>query len=342
MQREELLTKLQPIMDLKVRQVTHGAGTRVTATMERVAIRPGQGAHFIEFNDTGIQGMAKFIGISMDITKNLKPETFGAVATDLLNKKNQYALVMKDGIVNDVMKGGAHMVDAERALTTIERTVPGTDYNRVIVDGSKVDIEVVGERRQPVVRGDLIQAGALIRFSPVGEVLPTIQSYALRLACTNGATSHDIFREYKYTGGGGGGDNTGPSDSFWPWFRKAVHDAYGALAQIAAQYQRMLKDRVSPQDRATILEGMLRQAQISGSDAEAIRAMALQDPPQNSYDMMNLLSYSTSHLLESPKAIRKAREVIADYSSETEHDRVCPVCHNRRRARRQVIDVNPN
>ena len=348
MQREEVLQKLEPIIGLKVRQAD-GRGARVTATAERIGIRPAQGAHFIEMNTNGAQGLAKFIGVSWDLVKNLQPGTFGDVATQILVKKaDNFGMVMKDGIVVDFLKGGSHNVDIEKALTVMGKVIPDVDYHRAVVEGHNISLEVVGDKRQPVVRGDLIQAGALVRFSPLGSIAPSIQSYALRLACTNGATSNTILREYKYTGGDGGrdGGSTGPidGDSFWQWFRKSTHDAYGALNEIVTQYQAMIKERISPADRAALLEGMLKQAHISGPNAEAVRAMALQNPPTNSYDMLNLLTYATSHILDNPTNIRQAQTVIADYSSEEEHARICPLCHSKRSQRKApvIIDAQAN
>lgn len=350
MKKEEVLTRLEPIIGLKVRQA-EGSGTRIVATAERIGIRPAQGAHFIEMDNNGAQGLARFVGVSWDIVKNLKPETFGNVATELLVKKSShFGMVMKDGIVIDFLKGGSHNVDTEKALTVMEKVIPDIDYHRAVVEGHNVSVEVVGDKRQPVVRGDLIQAGALIRFSPLGSIAPSIQSYALRLACTNGATSNTILREYKYTGDSGrDGGSTGPGgggdgDSFWQWFRKSTHDAYGALNEIVTQYQKMIKERISPADRAALLEGMLKQAHISGANAEAVRAMALQNPPTNSYDMLNLLTYATSHILDNPNNIRQAQTVIADYSSEEEHTRICPLCHSKRSQRTApvIIDAQAN
>jgi hypothetical protein len=257
------------------------------------------------------------------------------VATELLRKKDQYGLVYRDDVIQSVVKGGAHMVDADRALTTIERAIPGIDFHRALVDGTKIELEVIGEQETPVVRGDLIKAGAMVRFSPVGDITPQVQAYALRLICTNGATSNTVLREFKYTGGSGDGDNGGGTDNFWGWFKKSVHDAYGSLGEIVKQYQQMLHDRIPANQRALLLEGMLKQAGISGNDANMVRAMALQDPPNNAYDMMNLLSYATSHLLEKPGAIRKAQAVVADYSSEEEHASVCPLCRGARKATRR-------
>lgn len=76
--------------------------------------------------------------------------------------------------------------------------------------------------------------------------------------------------------------------------------------------------------------GIQREAKISGEDANAVRAMAVDNPPNTSYDLMNLLTHATSHLIEDPKRVAIAQKAVASYTSENEHARVCPVCHIRR------------
>lgn len=345
MNREELLQKLEPAMNMRIRAVDHALGTRVVATAERVAIRPSQSGRYMEFAEDGVKNLANFIGIGWPLAQKLTGDTFGKVATELMQKQHQYALVLKDDTVTGVIKGGSHVVDTNRALATIERVIPNVDFHRATVEGTNVELEVVGLQQATVTRGDLIRAGALVRFSPVGNTIPEVQSYALRLACTNGATSNTVMSRFQFGGGGGadGGGNGG--DNFWNWLRKSVHDAYGALNQIAETYQRMRNERIPANQRAAVLEGLLRQAHISGGDADTIRAMALQDPPSNAYDMFNLITYATSHILQRPAAIRKANEVVATFSSEEAHEAVCPMCHGHSRRPStgpgQVIDSPP-
>ena len=176
MKREEILQALEPAMNMKVRAVDHSPGVRVVATAERVAIRPSQSARWIEFNEEGTKSLASFVNIGWPTAQLLSPDTFGRMATELIQKKSQYGLAIRDDVIQSVVKGGSHMVDTDRALATIERAIPGVDFHRALVDGTKVELEVVGEQETPVVRGDLIKAGAMIRFSPVGDITPQVQS----------------------------------------------------------------------------------------------------------------------------------------------------------------------
>ncbi len=338
MNRVEVLEKMEPALNTQVREIDHTPRTRVAITPEVVTFRPGGGQRTLEMTEEGVQSLANFVGLPWNIAANLHPSTFGNVATELLDRKHAYSLVVKDQRVSAVVKRGHyHTVNPERALQAIEQGVPGIEFHRVLIlDNLVVNLEVVGEKREAVARGDLIRAGANITFSPMGTVNPVVQAYALRLMCTNGQTDNAVLREFTWGGGSGGGGRGGDpggnagGDNIWQWFRRSAHDAYGALDHIVQRYREMSNEEIPQGERAAMLEAMLRQARISGEAANAIRALAIENPPQNSYAMMNLITYASSHLLTQPKQIMRARQVVNGYTTEESHARICPVCRARR------------
>ena len=326
MNRVEVLERMEPILNTQVRTMEHNPRTRVVVTPDMVTLRPGSGQHHLEMTKGGVQSMANFVGLPWNLAAKLHPNTFGAVATELLARKQRYALMIKEGAVTAMGKPTEYRsLSPARVLSAIEGGIKGIEYHRVLIlENFVVCLELIGERREPVVRGDLIQAGAQVSFSPIGTVDPIVQSYALRLVCTNGMTSNTILREFHYGGDGGEGDD------IWQWFRRSSKEAYDSLDRIVARYRQMADEQIPADQRAMMLEAMLRDAKITGSDANAIRAMAIENPPQTSYDMMNLLSNATSHLLEDAMRVRRAQNTVASFTSEEEHARLCPVCHTRR------------
>ncbi len=330
MERAEVLERIAPMMNTQVREIEHNPQTRVVVTPDMVTFRPGRGQHHLEMTEGGVQSMANFINLPATLAAQLRPETFSQVSTELLGRKSRYALVVKAGAVTGVTKRGAvRTLNPERVVKIVGDAVRGLEFHRVLIlDDFVVSLEVVGERRQAVNRGDLIQAGANITFSPLGTVNPVIQSYALRLICTNGMTSNTIMREFTY--GRGGGGSGGEGDDIWQWFRESTRVAYQALDRLVTLYRRMADEQIAPADRAMMLQALLREGRVTGREAEAIRAMALENPPENSYDMMNLLTAATSHVIENPTRVRRAQLAAARYASTNEHARVCPVCHARR------------
>ena len=328
MNRVEVLERMEPILGTQVRTMEHNPRTRVMVTPDMVTLRPGGGQRHLEMTTGGIQSLANFVGLPWNLAAKLRPKTFGTVATELLGRQHRYSLIIKEGVVTAVAKpSNFHSLNPNRVLSAIEGGIKGIEYHRVLIlDNFVVSLELIGERREPVVRGDLIQAGARISFSPIGTVDPIVQSYALRLVCTNGMTSNTVLREFHYGGGGGGNEG----DDIWQWFRRSSREAYNSLNRIIGRYRRMMDEQIPADHRAMMLEAMLREAKISGEEANAIRAMAIENPPETSYDLLNLLSYATSHLLEDPRRVRRAQDAVASYTSEDKHARLCPVCHTKK------------
>jgi len=318
--RTEVLEQMQPILDTQVRRVDHNPRTRVAVTPDMIVFRPGGGARTLEMTENGVRGMARYAGIPEGMAKTLHPDTFGRVATELLERKQRYILVIKDGRVVDFARPGEyHPLNPERVLRSVEGAIPGIDYHRVLImPENSVSLEVIGDRRQPVSPGDLVQAGANIAFSPIGTIEPLVQSYVLRLICTNGVMDNTVLREFHFGGGEG--------DDIWQWFRRSVRDAYQAVDHIVSHYQRMMEDQISPEDRAAVLTAMLKEARITGQAAETVRAWAIESPPETAYDVMNLITRATSHILEQPQQIRRAQLAAASFSQEATHHRICPTC----------------
>jgi len=286
MNRTEVLQQLEPITHTQVRQVEHGPRTRVVVTPDMVVLRPGSGGHLIPLNENGVKALTNYVGMPRSLCQQLSPDTFGRVATELLARKERYNLLIDNGQVIDFADyRGIRNLPVERVLETIERSIPGTEFHRVHLFGYSATVEVVGEQRQPVARGDLIRAGAMVTFSPINTVRPAVQSYVLRLACTNGMTANNVLREFHFGGSGEG-------DDIWQWFRQSLREAYRSLNAIVNRYREMRNERIPADQRAAMLEAMLRDARITGEDADAIRARAIQEPPRNTYDLVNLLTHT--------------------------------------------------
>ena len=257
MNRVEVLEQLEPIMNTQLREIDHEPRTRVMVAPEHVSLRPGGGRRILEVTPGGVMSLVKFSGLPGTVAKQLRPETFGLVATELLASKRRYSAVLKDG--------------------------------------------------------------AMVQFSPIGTIQPHMQAYALRLTCINGMTHNDIIREFHHGGGEG--------DDIWQWFRRSVREAYQAINPIIQRYRGMMDELISTEQRAQVLTAMLREAKISGGAADAVRAMAIENPPENRYEMMNLISYAFSHLLERPDQVRRAQNTAADYAHEHANHLECPLCH---------------
>ena len=324
MNRTEVLEKLEPISHTTARSVEHTPRTRVLVQPGQVVIRPSSGGQLVPLSENGVKAMTNFVGLPRSVCQELSPDLFGRIVTELLSRKERYNLLLDDGQVQNFGEyRGVRNLPVERVLSTIEQSVPHCDYHRVsILANYSAMLEIVGTKQEAVSRGDLVRAGAMVSFSPINTIMPSVQSYVLRLACTNGQTSKTVLANF--TGGGGEGDDV------WQWFRQSVRAAYQSMGDVVNRYRQMVRERIPADQRAGMLEELLRQAGITGKEAEAVRAQAIQEPPRNTYDMVNLITWASSHIVRSPEKIQRALNASATFVSETEHASVCPLCHARR------------
>ena len=318
MNRTEVLEKLQPVMGLKVHEVEHGPRTRLQVTPEEVIFNPGNRSRALTIAPEAVREITNFTGVGERLAKELRPTTFSLLITELLAAKGRYVLLAKEQQVVGIGKAGQYRpVNAERVLGAIERAIgESTDYARVSVLSQSVYIEVVGDKQEAVAKGDLVQAGALVAFSPIGIINPSVQTYVRRLTCTNGATANYVLEGYGY----------GEGDDLWQWFRKSIGRAYRSVGRVTERWQQMAREQVSPAERAAMLEALIKHSRLDKVSAEAVRARALEQPPTSAYDIHQLLTWATSHVVEDAGLRIRAQAVAADFSHEETHARVCPVC----------------
>lgn len=313
MQKEQLLKELAPVLDTKPKQATQ---PRVIAGDKKFHIRPSSHSSLIELSPEGFGALLKTTDISPGLAKRLAPASIARVASEVL--KPCTLLIKGDKVIDLTTKSGVHYIEPERVVDTLERTIPKADFQRVLMmPNYTARIETIGVQEKPVTKGDMIRAGALVQFSPLSITRPEVQSYVVRLACTNGATSIDVLRKYDW-----GGDGKG----LWEWLKNSIREAYQAYGAIVERWQAMTREAILPGQRASVLEALLREAHIMGKDAEAVRTRALEEPPHNAYEVMNLLTWATTHVLSEARDIVRAEAATIRFSADTTHRQICPVC----------------
>jgi len=320
--RDQVMERIDPLMNLNVREVTHSPRTRVIVRPEGVILRPGGGGHTIEMAEDGVRSMAKYVGIPDNLPARLNPDTFGKVATELLERKERYSVLTNGGQIVSFHKPGQYRATSPQKVFSILEDVLGEDtiYSRaMVIRDSAIYIEAAAANETPLARGDLMQAGTAITFSPIGIIDPMVQSFILRCQCTNGWADYDAGGNFSYKYGEG--------DSIWQFFRRSVKKAYHAVDGIMAQWRNLVEHQLEPEQRALILEGLLKEAGITGQVADAVRAMAIESPPENMYDAMNFLTYASSHLLTEPREVQRAQKAASRFLREANPTQVCPVCH---------------
>ena len=327
MNRTQVMERISPMTDLKLR-VIDGQHAKVGINDEVVVLRPGSGSKLIPFTHDGVESLGKFVGFPVSTTQKLSKPTASNVMTELLRRKEKFSIFTRDGEVVSVFRSQQwHQLKVERMLSVLEQTIQLQDYNRVFeLEKHVARIEMVGERREVIagsaLKNDVVAGGIVVNFSPIGTIAPSIESYVLRVNCTNGATTPEVAGFYEYPSGGGG-----EGDDIWQWFRANSRKAYNSVTKIARHFERMAEEPISPEDRAAILDSMLINAGMRGDVAGAVRAEALTHPPTNAWEMMNLITWGSSHILSEPKEVVRAQKSVKDFISATTHQRTCPMCH---------------
>ncbi len=333
MNRDEVLEQLAPLASTTVRRADGGGRVMVAEGDAGFAIRPAHRAHALEIAPEGFVGMLGFSGIGVPLAKRLSPETLARVATESMHARSgggEYSLLVRDSQVVDFARAGQfHNVAPERVVFNIERGIDdGAEFSRVLeLPKHTVQIETVGAREEPVKTGDLVRAGTMTQFSPLGLTEPLVQAFNMRLICTNGMTTTDVVREFRFLGGRGG---AGEGDDIWQWFRRSTRDAYRSFGGTVERYRQMADNEVAPEDRGMMLEALLSEGGITGELASAVRNNAITAPPTNEWEMVNLISAATSHLIEDGRAVVKAQTAAAGFTEVQEHRRICPSCSQRR------------
>lgn len=328
MNRVELLEKIAPALDIEARNIEHTTRTKLDVKPEMVTFRPGNGGRVLEVEHEALPSLAATAGITTTMLDKLRPETLNRVTNELLESRGRYGVLLKENKIVAFQKATEfHPLKTTKVLDHIERAIPQAEYHRALVlPDRSLSIEVVGERRQPVQVGDLVQAGALVTFSPLGIIEPMIQSYVLRQQCMNGQTSNVVANRYHFSRGSGGGEG----DDIWQFFRRGIRAAYNSVDRIVNRYQAMIQHEVPAEERALVIAAMLKEAGIGGAEADAVRQRAIAHPPQNSYDVLNLLTWATSHVITKPERVVKAQQAIAGFIVESEHSKYCPTCRHER------------
>jgi len=329
MNRTQLMERLDPLLNMKFKNIETSPRTKLEITPDMIVLRPGDGSKMMEIASEGITSIAKYTGFPEKLTQDLSNGIASSAMSELLRKKECFSLFTKDNKVVSIGKPKDWKpINTDRLFNTLEKSMPVQDYNRVMcLDNHIARIEVVGEKRTVVpgsaIENDVIAGGAIINYSPIGTIQPSIQSFILRVWCTNGATTPLVSNQFTYGGGEG--------DDMWQWFRNTVRSAYTSVERITQRFGEMANQQIPPQDRAAILESMLKEAHIRGENAKAIHAEALNNPPGSSWDMMNLITWGSSHVLENPIHIIRAQNTASNFIAASDHQRICPVCHALRR-----------
>lgn len=288
------------------------------------AIRPDRGTRSIDMTPTAIESLLRQIYLREPLAKKLTPKTKGLVLNEAL-ADTPMALMVKDHQAIDVVPARTmRLLQPERVTQMLEKAIDGAEFCHVSeLSGHVLHLEIMGHQELAVARGDLVRAGVSIDFPVIGGRDVAVQSYVQRLICTNGAITNDFMGEYSYREHGGDDGN-----DVIHWMRLKARAAYRAIDKVVERWIELTHQEVPAADRASVLEHWIQESRIPPDVADEIRAQAVNEPPANQYDMMNLITWGTSHTDMEPNKRRRSLQNLATLQLHTVSGRVCPRCHS--------------
>lgn len=328
MKREEVLSRIATVSDVTPK-VVDSANPRVTfigSDNAQLAIKPSSGARSIPLSVEGSKSLISLVGMTAKMRTDLTGPTFQKAASELLTKRGRFTVLTKDGVGLEILGGKHHYpVEPDRALRSIEQV--GMNFHRVYTrDDRSVVIQTLGERIESVTKakGDRVQAGATVIFSPLGTVIPQVQSFCMVVFCSNGCAMEEVSESFSFADGGGSQN----PDGFWEWFRKNLRKAADSIGIQTQHFREMQGHRINPNERPAALEGILQQAHLPDDMEKLVRARALAQPPENAWEMMNLITYATTHATDDYEVVRKSNKAMSTFAHNVAVHKVCPLCRS--------------
>ena len=273
----------------------------------------------------------KTLGVTPKIMNRLTRDTSTTMLNELYDHSGHVSIIHDGSEAKSFVPNGRYTsIPVEFVLTCINEAIGPSvvNYEKAhVYPNYDVRLEVSGGNESRVITdakkdvGDMVKGGAIVHFNPLGITDPYVQTYGQRLVCTNGMTSTEVMRSYEL--GNSDGENY---STLIAWMRDSVREAYTSIGEAVNKWTRLADDKLAPQDRPLLIGAIAKDAKLKGNAAEAFMARAMEEPPESSYDVLNLLTWLSSHVQEDPDAIQRAQNVAANFADARLHGKYCPTC----------------
>lgn len=325
---EEVLAKLTPPGDLRVRKLEVGPRTAVKVHGGVPYLSTGKS--LMPFAPDGLDHVLRTSRLPAGELKEAPATVYAPMLTWLLQRQERLAVVEKEGMVSDVIPATrAPVVETERALAVIAKALPEARYQMAsLTPDFKADLIAISDSREVVLQpgrhailpkgGDPFKGGVHVSFSPLGVTAPLVEPYLVRLVCVNGAIHAEYLHQY--------GKGYGEGDDVWHFFRQGIKDARDAVKGILDKYHHMAEDALDPEHVSRLVEGMIRESKLGPEVANTFRARVMDYPPRTMYDLWNHLTYVSTHLYENVAQRVRAMTRAGAIADAESHQRVCPTC----------------
>ena len=342
--RKDVIGLLEGLASVRRTRVDHDPRTRVEFEEDGSAsFRPGAGKRTLTIVKDNVPELLSFVHFPTTTAEQLAPTTRGLVATELLRALETYEVRDEGGAITEWVQ---KPIKAERlkplsAISWMEKGAGQDGGQWIRAEAVKPGVAHLEFQSFKALElgyvetgkvDDLVYAGADIILSPPGLAFPEIDTYALQRVCGNGSVDLTAHHSYRYRGNEG--------DDVFHWFRDSVRDAITNLKGMTEVWNKLRQDVISNEDRPGVIEALIREVGLAphGPEADAIRASAMKNPPQNGFDVLTLATRATSHFTLDPQVRYRAQRRISKMAADaTIHAMICPACGNHRSRRRRAV-----
>lgn len=228
--------------------------------------------------------------------------------------KDEVSLLVREGANGntlglDILKPGRFPIKASALLDIVHGSIADkggtpsyTYFNR---DGIKectiacVQPQAAHEVTASRQVGDILRAGVMVNFSPIGLRPVMVRSYVDRLICTNGMSITDTLDAWSAPGGEGSNDP-------FEWIPGAIDAAWEGTAAMFQAADRMAATEVPEDAVETLVNDAFDYHRIPGGLRARVLARLANQNVTNGWDIQNAITYAATH----DEAIKDDRQRI--------------------------------
>lgn len=228
----------------------------------------------------------------------------------------------------DLLKPGRFPVSATRLLETVHGTIADKGGEPVYSYYERTGLrdvafsciqphtqhEVQGSRQV----GDILRAGVVVQFSPIGLRPVTVSAYTDRLICTNGMTTTDSLDAWSAPGGEGNNDP-------YEWIPRAIDAAWDRVSGMFEEADRLAQTDVPEDAVETIVTDLFDTMRTPQSLRAAVLRRLANQNVESMWDISNAITWAATHD-EKIKEARHRVRLMATGGDFAQHSERCEVC----------------
>jgi len=176
-------------------------------------------------------------------------------------------------------------------------------------------VSILAPREHQIKKGDLVKVGGTVTFSPFGGIVPRVQAYAYRLACTNGMIAPALQHTMTCYGK--------DKDSMFEKVRTVVRTTWLKLEDIIQGFKDLTKTKVeNPQE---YMEHLFQVHHLPPGMRDYVRDAFEEEPGDSLWEITNAFTRAANS--EDLKEDYKSRTVLQSMGGEVAlGDHRCKIC----------------